>query len=101
MQLEPWQSTDTWFLAILSGVVPLVFMLLVIYKACTVRPTTRGYAQSKPRPADGSGPISAAQGAAMSYFPNDTCTSKGPFPISGLGPSGRGGYGFRPPDRDE
>ncbi|MFW9920601.1 MAG: hypothetical protein ACFFED_13440 [Candidatus Thorarchaeota archaeon] len=95
------QSLETWFLAILSGLGPLVFILVVMYKACTVRPTTRGYAQSKPRPADGSGPISAAQGAAMSYFPNDTCTSTGAFPISGMGPSGKGNYGFRPHSKEE
>ncbi|MBN2228178.1 MAG: hypothetical protein JW779_01220 [Candidatus Thorarchaeota archaeon] len=101
MQLESLLSPDVWLMAFLSGFVPLAFILLVIYKACTARATTGGYARTLPRPVDGSGPISAAQGAAMSYFPNDTCTSTGAFPISGMGPSGKGGYGFRPHNKDE
>lgn len=101
MQSAPWLSPDTWFVTTLLVVVPIVFILWVIYRTCTGRATTREYARSQPRRVDGSGGISAAHGADISYFPTDTCTPKGAFPVSGLGPSGRGGYGARPQDRDE
>jgi hypothetical protein len=101
MQLEPWLSPDTWFSMILLVVVPIAFILWVIYKTCTGRATTRQYARSRPRSVDGSGGISAAHGADISYFPTDTCTPKGAFPVSGLGPLGKGGYGYRPHDKNE
>jgi hypothetical protein len=86
---------------ILLGVVPIVIVLWLISKYCSGRPKPTKYARSQPRPVDGSDGTSAAQGAEASYFPGDWFSDKGGLPVSGMGPSGKGGYGSRPRNKDE
>lgn len=101
MQAWWWPFPATLFNIFLFIVFPLVFVVWLAYRTCTSQAIPKGYARSQPPPADGSDGISSAYAADISYFPGERGSSKGGFPVSGMGPSGRGSYGSRPHDKDE
>jgi hypothetical protein len=82
--------------AIIAYAIAIFWIAIIIYVAfryCTGWNKKEEYTRPPKRPTDGSDGISAAHGAEVSYMPARRGGSKGGLPVSGLGRSGRGGYG--------
>lgn len=86
------------------GYAILVFWITTImylaYRYCTGWDKKEEYARPPERPANGTNGTSAAHGAEVSYMPARRGGSKGGLPVSGLGRSGKGGYGSKQSNED-
>ncbi|TFG10588.1 hypothetical protein EU538_01475 [Candidatus Thorarchaeota archaeon] len=79
----------------------VVIILWIISSYCSSPTPPKERARPRPIPADGSDGFSVVHAWEQSYMPAIGASDKGGFPVSGMGYSGKGGYGRRTTDKDE
>lgn len=90
-----------WYLLVLFVILPIIFTLWVVSKSCSGYSAPSGYAVPEPRPTDGSDGLSVAHGAEVSYWPSESASASGGFPVGGLGHGGRGSFGRPRKDKQD